>query len=111
MQNLVQGPRAGSGRGSGNGVGQLTASTGCLSYAQLLSCSQASIFFLSEQGVSEIESYVSEIEVTMIAACCQVLASTIFTPISSNITQKQLLSLTSLSISDTPCSLKKNIDA
>jgi hypothetical protein len=69
------------------------AESGCLSYAQLVSCGQASIFCLSELGSVDKDAEDSEAEVRAISCCCLVLASLTTVRHSQTLSQKQLSTL------------------
>lgn len=75
-------------------------STGCLNYAQLVSFGQASIFCLSELGISETENDGSEsktvsigAEIRTVSSCCSVLSSLLSVTTSTSVSQKQLTTL------------------
>jgi hypothetical protein len=69
------------------------AESGCLSYSQLVSCGQASIFCLSELGSVDKDAEDSEVEVRAISCCCLVLASLTTVKLSQTLSQKQLSTL------------------
>ena len=66
-----------------------SSSSSTLTYAQLVSCAQASIFCLSELGVLDWENDDNESDVTTISCCCQVLADLISFNFSTILTAKQ----------------------
>ena len=61
-----------------------------LTHSQIVCCSQATLFFLSEQGVCDNDIEMTETEASAILCCCLILSTLISSSISPITNQKQL---------------------